>query len=50
MMKMARTLTPLSIFVGFEVVRALENVKTDKRNDKPFEDVKIVNIEVNFDY
>ncbi|OAX42832.1 hypothetical protein K503DRAFT_709757 [Rhizopogon vinicolor AM-OR11-026] len=33
------------VFAGLEVVHAIENVKTNKM-DKPFEDIKIVNIDV----
>jgi len=33
------------VFAGLDVVHAIENVKTDKM-DKPFEDIKIVNIDV----
>jgi peptidylprolyl isomerase domain and WD repeat-containing protein 1 len=34
---------------GFEVVRAIERVRTDKRTDRPYEDVKIVNIDVHIE-
>jgi peptidylprolyl isomerase domain and WD repeat-containing protein 1 len=30
---------------GLEVIHAIENVKTDK-TDKPYEDIKIINVEV----
>lgn len=30
---------------GLEVVHTIENVKTNK-NDKPYEDIKIINIDV----
>ncbi len=33
------------VISGLEVVHAIENVKTNK-GDKPFEDIKIVNIDV----
>jgi peptidylprolyl isomerase domain and WD repeat-containing protein 1 len=34
---------------GTDVVMAINSVRTDKRTDKPLEDIKIINIDVNFD-
>lgn len=34
---------------GFEVARTIERVRTDKRSDRPYEDIKIVNIDVQLD-
>lgn len=33
---------------GTEVVQAIERVRTDK-NDRPYEDIKIISITINFD-
>ena len=33
------------VLSGLEVIHAIENVKTDKL-DKPYEDIKIINIDV----
>lgn len=33
------------VMQGLEVIHAIENVRTDKRN-KPYEDIKIINVEV----
>jgi peptidylprolyl isomerase domain and WD repeat-containing protein 1 len=33
------------VYQGYEVVHAIENVKTNKA-DKPYEDIKIVNITI----
>lgn len=36
----------LQVTKGNDVVITIEKAKTDHRNDKPFDDIKILNIEV----
>jgi peptidylprolyl isomerase domain and WD repeat-containing protein 1 len=34
---------------GTDVVTAINSVRTDKRTDKPLQDIKIINIDLNFE-